>query len=190
MRVFTKCRGHRPAPCAATLAALLGFAAFAQAAPFTNGSFESPGGSTTELGVGSTHVTGWVHGVTSGAEFYTTSNHFSIPAGDGTHYITWGGVGIVGGTLSQTFDTTPGTTYAVNYLLTTQQFFAPILPVQSNSVQAFDGATLLNSTTNSFNMAAGVWLAGNQLTFTATSASTTLVFTDTTTPQNSPPINR
>lgn len=165
--------------CGGLFAAVLGLASLAQAAPFTNGSFESPGGSTTTLVIGSTHVTGWIHGVNPFAELYSQSGIFGIAAGDGEYYITWGGSGATGGTLSQTFDTTPGVTYAVNYLLTTQQNGSAVLPVQSNSVQAFDGNTLLGSTTNSFNMAAGNWLAGNQLTFTATSGSTTLVFTDT-----------
>ncbi|MBS1826257.1 MAG: DUF642 domain-containing protein [Acidobacteria bacterium] len=170
-------------------AAVLVFASLAQAAPFTNGSFESPGGSTTVLGVGSTHVTGWIHGVTDGADYLTVSGHFGIAAGDGNYYITWGGSGVVGGTLSQTFDTTPGATYVVNYLLTTQQYLLPNPPFQTNSVQALDGATVLGSTSNSFNMAAGNWLAGNQLAFIAASSTTTLVFTDTSNPQASATIN-
>lgn len=180
MRFFTVSRhSQRPAELAVLLMTLAGIGGGLQAAPFQNGSFESPGGATTTLVIGSTHATGWTHGVNPFAEFYTLSNHFGIVAGDGSYYITWGGSGATGGTLSQTFDTTPGVTYAVNYLLTTQQFGGAILPVQSNTAQAFDGVTLLGSASNSFNMVAGDWQAGNQLTFTAVSGSTTLVFTDT-----------
>lgn len=96
-------------------------------------------------------------------------------------YIGWGGSGATGGTLSQTFDTTIGTTYTVDYLLTTQQLGGSNLPVQSNLVQALDGASVLASVTNSFNMAAGNWTAGARLTFVAQSIATTLRFTDTST---------
>src|SRR5258708_5150764 len=103
---------------------LVGMATFGMAAPFTNGSFESPTSlSTVFLGPGDTFVTGWIHGGSSGSnsEFYTFTGQWAINAGAGTYYIGWGGNGATGGTMSQTFDTLIGTTYNVNYLLTTQQ---------------------------------------------------------------------
>ncbi len=170
--------------------ALAGTATLVIASPFTNGDFESPGagGGTVFLLNGSTYVTGWTHGGNDLGEFYTQAGVWGIPAGDGLNYIGWGANGATGGTLSQTFDTVAGTTYTVNYLLTTQQLGPPI-PIEANLVEALDGLTVLNSVTNSFNQNAGVWLPGATLTFVATSSSTTLEFVDQTTAQNSGPVN-
>jgi len=160
-----------------------------QATPFTNGSFESPAGATSVfLGASDTYVTGWTHVGNPAGEFYTKSGDWGISAGDGTYYIGWGANGSTGGMLLQTFDTLSGTMYTVNYLLTTQQF-GGTPPIESNLVEALNGSTVLNSVTNSFNQGAGIWNAGATLTFTATSASTTLRFTDTTTATNSVPVN-
>jgi hypothetical protein len=169
---------------------LLACSSLALAAPFTNGSFENPGtGAATSLNNNAFVVTGWSHTGTTFGDLYTRSNTFGIAAGDGLYYITWGGSGATGGTLSQTFDTVIGDIYTVNYLITTQQLAGSNLPIQSNTVAAFDGSALLNSVTNSFNMAAGNWQAGTTLTFVAASTSTTLRFTDTTSSTNSPSIN-
>jgi hypothetical protein len=161
------------------MAILVACGVSASGAAFTNGNFESPGGTgATFLPNGNAFVTGWVHTGNTNGEFYTDQS-WGILAGDGTHYIGWGASGATGGILSQTFDTVVGATYQVDYLLTTQQLAGSNLPLQSNSVQALDGSTVLAGVTNSFNMAAGNWLAGNQLVFTATSGATTLRFTDT-----------
>jgi hypothetical protein len=104
------------------------------------------------------------------------------------YYIGWGANGATNGTLFQTFDTVIGTTYNINYLLTTQQLTG-VLPIQSNLVEALNGASVLNFVTNSFNQAAGIWNAGATLSFVAASTSTTLRFTDTTSAANSGPIN-
>jgi hypothetical protein len=172
------------------LICLLAWSSLALAAPFTNGGFELPTTQTTIfLFNGDPFVTGWTHGGNFQGEFYTFDNQYGILAGEGNYYIGWGASSATGGTLSQTFDTVIGDTYTVDYLLTTQQFLGSNLPFQSNTVAAFDGVTLLNSVVNSFNMAAGNWQAGTQLSFFATSTSTTLIFTDTTTVNNSGPIN-
>ncbi|MCC6540082.1 MAG: PEP-CTERM sorting domain-containing protein [Bryobacterales bacterium] len=163
------------------VAMALGVSAFAQGAAFTNGDFELPGGTGTQfLGNGSTAVTGWLHtSATSISEFHASAGDWGIAAGSGLRYIGWGGSGGTGGTLSQTFDTQIGATYTVDYLLTTQQLGGSNLPVQANLVEALDGAAVLASVTNSFNMAAGNWTAGARLTFVAQSIATTLRFTDT-----------
>lgn len=172
------------------LICLLAWSSLALAAPFTNGGFELPTSQNTIfLGFGDTFVTGWTHGGNNLGEFYTFNNQYGILAGEGNYYIGWGANNAIGGTLSQNFDTVIGDTYTVDYLLTTQQLALANLPIQSNTVAAFNGATLLNSVSNSFNMAAGIWQAGNQLTFVATSTSTTLVFTDTTAFADGQPIN-
>src|SRR6267378_805020 len=127
------------------------------AGPFTNGSFELPGAlGSTFLPNGSTFVTGWTHAGNNNGEFYTASGEWFINAGDGTHYIGWGSNSTTGGAMSQTFDTLIGTTYNVNYLLTTQQSTATP-PVQVALVEALDGSTILSSVTNSFNQPAGIW---------------------------------
>jgi hypothetical protein len=158
---------------------LLASSTLALAAPFTNGGFDSPGGGIGgALSNGSTVVTGWTYTGSANNVFYSPSGSFGILAGGGTHYITFGGNFNAGGVMSQTFDTISGTTYNVNYLVTTQQGTVTS-PFQTNSVQAFDGATLLAGVNNSLGMANGTWLNGIQLTFTAASSSTTLRFTDT-----------
>ena len=168
---------------------LLASSTLALAAPFTNGGFDSPGGNAITLPNGSTFVTGWSLASSNNNNVtYTPSNFFGILAGGGTHYLTFGGLGTTGAVLSQTFDTVSGTTYNVNYLVTTQQG-TPVSPFQANSVQAFDGATLLAGVTNTLNMANGNWLNGIQLTFIASSASTTLRFTDTSSAGSSSGIN-
>ncbi len=172
----------------------MGISALCSAAPFTNGSFESPGGaSILFLGPGSTQVTGWLHGgnnVNSG-EFYTQVADFGVAAQNGTYYIGWGGNAVTGGTLAQTFDTVAGSLYNVNYFLLSQQCnLCTGLPVQANLVEALNGIVLLNSATNNINFQTqGVWNAGATLTFQATSTSTTLRFTDATLLANSPSIN-
>jgi hypothetical protein len=174
---------------ARTTVLLLGLAGFALATPFVNGGFESPGGpSTIFLALGDTTVPGWIHGGNSQGEFYTVTGAFSIGAFEGTHYIGWGANGATGGTLSQTFDTLIGAAYNVDYYLTTQQL-GGIPPIEIALVEALDGSVVLNSTVNSFNPAAGVWISGNTLTFVATSTSTILRFTDQTSSANSVPVN-
>ncbi len=162
-------------------ATVLGASALVQGAAFTNGGFELPGGTGSQfLPNGSTAVTGWVYtSATEISEFHASAGDWGIPAGAGLRYIGWGGSGGTGGTLSQRFDTIAGSTYTVDYLLTTQQFAGSNRPVQSNLVEALDGAAVLASVTNSFDMAAGNWTAGARLTFVAQSIATTLRFTDT-----------
>lgn len=142
-------------------------------APFTNGSFESPGGDPIryELGTNDTFVTGWTNN--GGYQIYESSGRDGIPAGDGTYYVSWGHCSATGGTLSQTFDTVPGELYRVDYRVTLQQGGE----AQSMKVEAFDGATLLGSASDS-NFANTNWVTGPPLTFIATSSATTLIFTD------------
>jgi hypothetical protein len=160
-----------------SLSLLFGLASVAMAAPFTNGDFELPGGPTVFLGNPDSTVTGWVHSG-AGQDLYTANLAFGINAFSGTHYITFGGSGTTGGSMSQTFDTLIGTTYNVNYFLTTQQFGGGTPPLQETIVRAFDGLTQLNQVTNDFQPPDGTWIGGATLTFVATNTSTTLVFLD------------
>src|SRR5260370_22062793 len=93
-----------------TAGALCGLATLGVAGSFTNGSFESPGGTTpVTLSLGSTYITGWTHGGT-GDELYSKSGDFGILAGDGTYYVTWCGGGQTGGTVFPAFDALVGAT--------------------------------------------------------------------------------
>ncbi|MGC2319688.1 MAG: PEPxxWA-CTERM sorting domain-containing protein [Bradyrhizobium sp.] len=157
----------------------------AVAAPFTNGNFETPGGiSFTGIGVGSGNtalLTGWTVGGPGGAlqnadVFYQNSSFVGVMGISGDSSVGFGGNGSTGGTLSQTFDTVPGSNYTIDYFVTDQQGLGP----QSFLVQALNGALVINSVTGSVAQTASFnWMAGPQLAFMATGASTTLRFTDT-----------
>jgi hypothetical protein len=132
-------------------------------------------------------VTGWVHNnnCSAGSEILTASGNYGLATLDGGQYITWGGNGAIGGTLQQTFDTAAGASYTVNYLIAIQQ---NVGVGQSMMVEAFDGITLLNSAAaNNFQFP--TFTPGPTLTFTASSTSTTLRFTDTTSLANSAAAN-
>ena len=123
--------------------ALFGSASIGMAGAFTNGSFETPGISGIRFfGAGNdTFVTGWTHVRTATAgieDFYSQAGTgFNVPAADnGSFYIGFGGTGSTGGILFQTFDTVIGTTYTVNYRLTTQQLGGSSIPIESTLVEA------------------------------------------------------
>ena len=164
-----------------TLVAISGFlfSGIAFGASFANGSFESPGGAPIRQWLSypgnpsSSFVTGWISN--GGFQIYESSGQDGIPAGDGTYYVSFGHNGNTGGTLSQTFDTISGGLYTVNYLVTLQQGGDP----EGMKVEAFNGTTLLNGVGLN-NFIYQTWTGGPQLTFTAASQSTTLIFTDTT----------
>ena len=148
------------------------------AAPFTNGNFAIPAlsaGSYLLPTDGSTAMTGWTVGVPD-------SGDVDLSNGSGDGIAPYAGQQLIvfnvsdttpGGSLSQTFDTTVGEFYTVTFAVT----------------QNHPGTTSLTATA----LAAGnSLLASNycvpstpgewslfQLTFTATTTSTTLVFKDT-----------
>ena len=106
----------------------------AVAAPFTNGNFETPGGiSFTGIGVGSGNtalLTGWTVGGPGGAlqnadVFYQNSSFVGVMGISGDSSVGFGGNGSTGGTLSQTFDTVPGSNYTIDYFVTDQQGLGP-----------------------------------------------------------------
>jgi hypothetical protein len=175
------------------LLALTAFPA-AGATLFTNGSFESPGAPGDPWVPGVRYVgdesldgsgTGWIHeGAANAAaffgDFYTNGDgggFWSMVPQDGSYYFGFGATGKTGGVLKQTFDTEIGVTYVVNYWLTTQELDEGPFPDQVAFVAAYDGAILLASVENILNGPPG-WSSGLTLTFTASSASTTLLFRD------------
>src|SRR5262245_37784886 len=128
-----------------TLALAIATAALSFAVPFTNGSFESPGvipPPFTHLTFDDPYVTGWFHDGTDLGEFYTNGVQFGITPQNGSYYVGFGAFGQTGGTLEQTFDTTAGKSYVIDYFLTTQELTGT-LPDQIGLVQALNGATVL-----------------------------------------------
>lgn len=111
------------------LAAALGLAAAcgASAATFQNGSFELNSlGSPTYADVTGAGVTGWT-AVTPGFEWFAPATYGGAPgplglAADGSYAVDLAFVSSVGGGLSQTFDTTIGTEYAVSFAAGTSNF--------------------------------------------------------------------
>lgn len=77
-----------------------------EAAPFQNGSFESPGqpaGTGTILSPGDMTITGWTVGGPAGSLQYNGQGFNGQTAFDGANYVTFGHNGATGATLSQTF---------------------------------------------------------------------------------------
>jgi hypothetical protein len=166
------------------------------ASAFQNGDFASPGGVaiTHYLGCGDSFVTGWINDVfagctpsplypgasTTGEQDYQNGSGAGqiAPANGGTYDVTFGDNDTTGGTLQQTFDTMTGDVYQINYLVSLTDATSPLSP-ESMLVEVFSGVNLLGSEEdNAFTNT--TWVGGPTLTFTATSASTTLIFTDTT----------
>lgn len=160
--------------CAAAL-----LAAAANAAPFSNGSFETGSPTNGLLGSGdSTSIPSWVTGGTSSTIEFNSPGFNGQFAQDGNNFISFGHNTTTGGTLSQTFDTVIGAVYTVNYFVSR---------IQGGSSAQGMSVTALSATNNILGLVATTipatnnqWVAGSTLTFTATSTSTTLQFTDIT----------
>ncbi len=169
----------RQAAPALILGAVLGAPLAAAAAAFQNGSFEIPGvgpGSFQDIGSLAQAPTGWVPGGILGnfALFYEGDGTFGVPTQDGPNKVAFGGNGLTGATLSQTFDTIAGKTYTVSFFVTAQQLGSG---PQSYSANVFDGQSLLGSDSASIPVALN-WVS-HSFSFVATSASSTLIFADT-----------
>ena len=158
---------------------LLTAAGVAPAAPFSNGSFETPGlpnGTSIIFNPGT--IGPWVTSNPQGfdAVFYQ-STAFGISVQDGSYSVGFGGNGSVGGVLSQTFDTVAGVIYDVKFFVAKQQDGAPgnAATYALSVINAATSASLYGSTgqINSETF--------QQVTFdfTATGTSSTLSFTDT-----------
>ena len=168
----------------ACAAILISMTAAVQADPFQNGSFESPGGPAgTRIVVAdgpSATVTGWTN--SGGLQVYAAVNGTdAVVPYDGDFYVSFGHSGVIGGQFSQTFDTLPGQPYQATYFVTQQQ---GINLTQAASVEALDGVVSLGQVVSVIppyvNNDPFQWFAGTPLNFIATSASTTLRFTDMT----------
>jgi len=142
---------------------------------FSNGSFESPGGGPgvrCQIDNSSCFVTDWLSN--GGFQVYEDNGQDGINAGDGTFWVSFGHLGVTGGTLSQTFDTLTGHTYNVDFLLIVQQGTG----AQSSLVEVLDGSNVLGFSADTFT--SNSWVSGTGFSFIAASNSTTLRITDTT----------
>lgn len=143
-----------------------------------NGSFESPGGGAIRSWVDDTPPSSWAAGGTIYTDIYESSGQDTITAQNGNYYVSWGHNGNIGGTLSQSFASTPGATYTVDYFVTQQQGFDA---AQQVTVEALDGIDILGAVSMNMTMADGNWVSGTRLTFVAgPSGTTTLTFIDST----------
>lgn len=152
----------------------------ADAAPFSNGSFETGSPNNGLLNSGdSSSIPSWVVGGT------TQSIEFNLPgangqnAQQGNNFVSFGHNGTTGASLSQTFDTVAGAMYSVSYFVSGIQSAADAQGVSVTALNALNNA-IIGLTATTIPTTNNLWVAGNVLTFTATSNSTTLRFTDIT----------
>jgi hypothetical protein len=152
----------------------------ANAAPFSNGSFETGSPSNGLLTTGdSSSIPSWVVGGTNGTIEFNSPGFNGQTAQDGNNFISFGHNTTTGGTLSQTFDTVIGAVYTVNYFVSRIQGGTS---AQGMSVTALNATTsaILGLTGTTIPATNNLWTAGSPLMFTATSTSTILRFTDIT----------
>ena len=143
-----------------------------QAGLLVNGSFESPVVGSYQIGlVGS----GWT-GVSAAGLFLENYSIFSLPTvgGAGNQAQGFGASGVTTDILAQTFNTTPGDVYHVQYQFVIQQGSE----LESFIAAAVDsGNNILNSDTEVFSNTA--WVTKG-FDFTADTATSTLRFSDNT----------
>ena len=171
--------------------AAVGLTPNAQAASvLINGSFELPGGGSMRQDFavfaatipGGGGVPGWTDnnaGGTGAVYLQTFQSSDGMSAQDGTHYTSWGHNGLNGASLSQTFGTVIGQNYTVSYYLGEQQGLDDT-PDQYADARIFDSsASLLNHQLTLIATQVGLWTRYS-FDFTATTATSTIVFFDAT----------
>ena len=156
--------------------AALGLAAAssANAAAFSDGSFETPGNGNTKTLI-TTGIGPWIH-AGAGQDYYEFTGSDGQVAQNGNYFVGFGQSGSVGGTLSQTFDTISGNVYNVSYFVAKQQDGAPAdAALFDVSVVDAISSTSLASSSGSVT---GTTYVLQTLSFTAASASSNLTFKD------------
>src|SRR5439155_10143234 len=148
------------------------------AAPFQNGSFETPtiptGGQT--LPSGSTSIDGWITGG-PGTLSFVRGVTFGIDPADGLQQIAFnGGDTVTGVTLSQSFDTVAGQAYIVSFKVGRSGTGSGTMSLAAN-VTSTNGSTL-GSLTGDAPGSPG-YGPTQTFTFTATTPTSTLTFQDT-----------
>jgi hypothetical protein len=147
--------------------------------PFVNGSFELltnhaaiPSGGWAELTVGDTWLVGWTVGGPGNDLGVVNGTVNGISPSDGQQWISFnGGNTPPGGSLSQTFLTTPGSNYGVSFYV----YKTGSGNVSITATASAPGGALLAS--NYCAPTAGAWTE-YQMNFTATATNTTLEFLD------------
>jgi choice-of-anchor C domain-containing protein len=147
---------------------LLALGAVANAAPFTNGSFETgpAAGSFLTLGSGNASITGWTVGGV-GVDYIGTY----WQAEEGTRSLDLSSTGA--GSISQTFDTILNRVYSVNFWLAGNPTGGPAIKTLRVSAPASQQEYTFNTTGRS--RTAMGWVE-HEFLFTAASTSTTLTF--------------
>src|SRR2546430_4354621 len=149
------------------------------AAPFTNGSFESPAlaaGGTTALAAGSTALTGWTGG-NGGIVSLVNGAFYGASPVDGVQQVTFNsGDGPTGGSIFQTFSTTVGQMYAVGFYIGRAAPGSGTMSLHAE-VTASGGQVL--GAQDAAGPASPGYGPAQTLTFTATTSSSTVTFTDT-----------
>lgn len=160
----------------------------AQGAAFTNGSFELPGlppGTFVYLAPGDTRLAGWSIGGAGGPvghfnndSFLTGPSPGPFDAVDGTHQVSFNTGDLPPGNfISQSFDTTVGQRYAVTFFVGRLGFEREGADISlTASVLSETGDTLTSLRATPY----GLGYSGSEsVYFTADSATSTLLFTDT-----------
>jgi hypothetical protein len=152
---------------------------------FTNGSFEVPvitNGNDRYAAPGDNWLTGWSIGGTANEVFLVVGTLFLSGAADGQQWVLFDSQNSPpGGSLAQTFSTTPGETYLLTYAEAAD--IAPSVKGLRMTTLASDG-TLLASNETTYTSDAGTegyWTAV-RTTFPARTTNTTVIFTDTSVP--------
>jgi hypothetical protein len=162
---------------AATMLAVAGFATPAHSA-LVNAYFESPGGDVRDR-LDDQSIPGWTYAPGEGGssyEIYESDNHDGLAAADGKHYVSFGHNGTYGGSISQTFSTTPGVTYRVSYYVAEQQDDDPKQDLRA--ILTYGSGMIIHDNTRP----TARFRPGVPLVFTATGSEATLTFLDATRP--------
>ena len=163
---------------AAAVGANQGLAGPAAASSLVNGGFELPGGDSVRNQLLSpTDIPGWTYVTAPGGgsyEIYESDNQDGLAAADGSHYVSIGHLGTVGGSLYQDFATIIGDTYTVNYSVAEQQGDDPTQVLRAILT---NGAQTITKNNTGLGLS---FQSGKSITFTATSALSEITFLDAT----------
>jgi hypothetical protein len=158
--------------------ALLG-AGGAQALPgFANGGFEQPGGEVREF-LTPDLIPGWTAspGASGALDIYESDDQGDgLTAAEGTHYVSFGHDGTYGGSVSETFAVTPGTTIDLTYQVAEQQGDDPTQVLQATITDTVD----LQSASASNTALPDTFMAGTPLSIYDSSGEVTVTFFDAT----------
>ena len=176
-----------------TAAAVLSLAATAagsaSASPFTNGDFTQPGSSFYGAFLNPTFLPGWTYASPFGLgdiDEYQANGTYGLTPSGGHPYVSFGGNSTWGGSLTQTFDTTPGQSYTLSYQVGEIQGADPSQDMRATLV---NGGTTLVQDFVPGSLDPVPELLNKQFVFTAEGSSATITFFDATPPGGGGPSN-